>query len=127
MFFQMLLLSAALETGFISGGAFNYNDRTLPAWRELGALYTELDAKVSYGPAYIDGGFLCYLTPVSVINYSPFQMTYTIGAGLDFGKVKLGYEHACFHPMNPYGTFFGNELRPVFEGATNKIFLRIER
>lgn len=127
MFWQMLLLSAALETGFISGGVFNYHDRTLPDWREVGALYTELDATVSYGPAYVGGGFVCYFTPVSIVNYSPFQMTYLFNAGLDFGTVQLGYEHACFHPTNPYGTFFGSELKPLYEGATNRIFLRIER
>lgn len=127
MFFQMLILSAALETGFISGGAFNYNDRTLPVWRDVGALYTTLEAKVSYGPAYIGGEVETYFTPIAWNSYSPFQMTYIFGAGLDFGKLKLGYEHSCFHPMNPYGTFFGSELKPVFEGSTNRIFLRIER
>ena len=124
MFWKALLFSAALETGFVSGGIYNYSMRNID-FIDIGALYTSLSAQVSYKALYIGGQMESYFTPVNIINYSPFQMTFLFRAGLDFGNVKLGYEHSCFHPMQPYATIIGNEIKPKYEGGYNKIFVRI--
>jgi len=52
-------------------------------------------------------------------------MTYVFNAGLDLGNVRLGYEHSCFHPIQSYATIIGNEIKPKYEGAYNKFFVRI--
>lgn len=124
MFFKALLFCAALETGFISGGLFNYQAQN-ESWRDVGALYTTLEASVHYENLYVGGAMDCYFTPTSLTNYSPFQMTYVFNAGMDFDNVKIGYEHSCFHPMQPYATVMGNEIKPKYEGGYNKFFVRI--
>lgn len=124
MFFQAILLSASLEAGIISGGVFNYSTRSMD-WIDVGALYTTLSANVNYKAMYVGGQMDSYFTPISIANYAPFQMTFVFRAGLDFGNVKLGYEHSCFHPMQPYATIIGNEIKPKYEGGYNKIFVRI--
>jgi len=124
MLFKVLLLSVALETGFISGGIFNYSDQN-QKWLDVGALYTSLFAQASYKMFYIGGQMDSYFTPISIVNYAPFQMTFVFRAGLDFGNVKLGYEHDCFHPMQTYATIMGNEIKPKYEGGYNKIYVRI--
>ena len=124
MFFRILLLSAALETGFISGGVFNYSAQNRK-WLDIGALYTSLSVQANYKIFYIGGQMDSYFTPISATNYAPFQMTFVFRAGLDFDNVKLGYEHACFHPTQPYATIIGNEIKPKYEGGYNKIFVRI--
>jgi len=123
MFFQTLILSAILETGFVSGGIFNYSSEN-KAWVDVGALYTTLEAKAEYQCFYLGGNMDCYFTPTSIVNYMPFQMTYGVQAGLNFKHFQIGYEHSCFHPMTPYATIFGNEIKPKYEGAYNKVFLR---
>lgn len=125
MFFQALILSAALETGFLSGGIFNYQERNYD-WVDVGALYTTLEAKAQYKSIYIAGQMDSYFTPVRWNSYSPFQMTFILRAGLDFGNVKIGYEHSCFHPMQPYSTIIGNEIKPKYEGGYDRFFVRIQ-
>jgi hypothetical protein len=124
MLFQILLLSAALETGFVSGGTFNYsaNDEK---WLDIGALYASLSVQATYKAFYIGGQMDSYFTPTSIVNYNPFQMTFVFRAGFDFGNVRLGYEHSCFHPMQAYATIIGNEIKPKYEGGYNKFFIRI--
>lgn len=124
MFFKALLFCAALETGFISGGLYNYQTRN-KQWIDVGALYTMLEGSAHYNGLYVGGEMVCYFTPESLTNYSPFQMTYVFNAGLEAGNVKIGYEHSCFHPMQPYATIIGNEIKPKYEGGYDKIFVRI--
>lgn len=125
MFFQALLLSAALEAGFVSGGLYNYTELN-DSWDGVGALYTTMEAKVQSGIVYIGGQMDSYFTPVSWTTFSPFQMTFVFRAGLDLGSVRIGYEHSCFHPMNPLATAIGYEIKPKYEGGYNRIFARIE-
>lgn len=125
MFFKALLFSAALEAGFLGGGMFNYNQQNVK-WFDIGALYTDLEAKVELAPFYVGGAVITYFTPISITNYSPFQMTYIFNAGVETETFKLGYEHSCFHPMNPYATIIGDEIKPKYEGGYNKFFMRFE-
>jgi hypothetical protein len=126
MFFKALILCAALEAGFVSGGAFNYQARNT-AWSkaEIGALYTTLEASAHYSALYVGGAIDCYFTPETLTNFSPFQMTFIFNAGLKSGNVEIGYEHSCFHPMQPYATIIGNEIKPKYEGGYDKLFVRI--
>jgi len=41
------------------------------------------------------------------------------------GGVQIGFEHSCFHPMQPYATIIGNEIKPKYEGGYNKIFIKM--
>lgn len=125
MFFKALLLTAALEAGFLSGGLYNYTDLNQD-WIGVGALYTTMEAKVQSGAFYVGGQMDSYFTPLSWNTYSPFQMTYVFRAGLDFGSIEAGYEHSCFHPINPLATAIGYEIKPKYEGGINKFFVRIE-
>ena len=63
-------------------------------------------------------------TPITLTNYDPFQMTSIFNAGYKTGGVQIGFEHSCFHPMQPYATIIGNEIKPKYEGGYNKIFMR---
>ncbi len=125
MFFQALLLSAALEAGLLSGGVYNYGNYNAKMGM-IDAMYTTLSATASLGPAYAGGAMECYFTPLALTAFKPFQMTFIFNAGLDFGNLKIGYEHSCFHPMNPYATIFDNEIKPKYEGGYDKFFVRIE-
>ena len=125
MFFKALILSFAIESGFVSGGLFNYSERSME-WKDIGSLYTTMESDVSFGPAYVGGEIISYFVPKTLVNYSPFQITFIARAGLDFGNFQLGYEHSCFHPMQPYATVIGNEMKPKYEGGYNKFFVRIE-
>lgn len=125
MFFKLLIFSAALETGFLGGGMFNYQTRNQD-WFDVGALYTDLEAQVKIAPFYVGGAVITYFTPVTITNYSPFQMTYIFNAGIKSEGFQLGFEHSCFHPMNPYATIIGDEIKPLYEGGYNKFFVRFE-
>lgn len=122
MFFKALILAAALECGWVSGNMYNYT-----AWNEtqMGALYSTLEARASSGIFYVGGVIDSYFTPRDWTHYSPFQMTYVFNAGFEAGNVKIGYEHSCFHPMQPYATIIGNEIKPKYEGGYDKLFVRI--
>lgn len=124
MLFQVLILSAALEAGFVSGGEFNYSARN-QLWLDIGALYTSLSAQVKYKTIYVGGQLDNYFTPITIVNYSPFQMVFIFRAGLDFDNIQFGYEHSCFHPMQPYAIIIGNEIKPKYEGGYDKFFVRI--
>jgi len=125
MFFQILALAASLEFGFMNGGIYNYSGLN-EGWKEIGTLYTSINATVNYKFLYVGGGMDCYFTPKSWNNYMPFQMTYILKAGLDFNTVQIGYEHDCFHPISPYSTIIGNEIKPKYEGGSNKFFVKIK-
>lgn len=125
MFFKALLLSAALEFGFLSGGVYNYHAHNAE-WEDIGTLYANTSTTVTYKTLYITGAMECYFTPLAWNNYSPFQMTYIVGVGVKLENIELGYEHSCFHPMQPYATVVGNEIKPKYEGAYNRFFVRIE-
>jgi len=125
MFFRILLLTFAVETGFISGGTWNYSKLNIN-WVDVGTLYVDLEAKGSICPLYIGGAISTYFTPKSLVNYSPFQVTYEIGAGLQSKGATLGYRHVCYHPLQPYATIIGNEIKPKYEGGYNQIFMRLE-
>lgn len=125
MFFKIFLLSAALEMGIVNGGFFNYTKKPIDV-ETFVPLYTSLEADVSTGPLYIGGKMVCYFTPMDIFNYYPFQMTFIFNAGLHFDNVQIGYEHSCFHPMQPYATIMKYEIKPIFEGGFNKFFVRIE-
>lgn len=124
MFFQALLLSAALEFGIVSGGDFNYSRPT--KWQDIGALYTTLETKVEYGALYAGGQIDCYFVPVTWNNYDPFQITFIFKAGLDFNSISFNIERSCFHPMNIYSTIDKNEIKPLYEGGQWKFSARIE-
>ncbi len=125
MFWQAIVLSAALEAGFVSGGVYNYSQSN--NWINVGALYTSLEATVEYGHLYVGGGMDCYFVPLSLTNYMPFQMTYTLDAGLKFGDFQIGYEHSCYHPTQVYATIMGNEIKPKYEGGYNRFFIRFSK
>jgi len=123
--FKALLFCAALEAGFLSGGLYNYTELN-DSWDGVGALYTTMDAKVQSGIVYVGGQMDSYFTPLRWNMFSPFQMTFVFRAGLDFGNAEIGYEHSCFHPLNPLATAIGYEIKPKYEGGYNKFFARIE-
>jgi len=126
LFFNILLLSASLECGVLQGSAFNYNAMNPECYRFNDiAFYTNLHADVDYKGIYLGGGMICYLTPESITNYVPFQMTYIFETGYKNDVFQLGFEHSCFHPIQPYATIIGTEIKPVYEGGYNKIFVRI--
>ena len=39
--------------------------------------------------------------------------------------VQIGFEHSCFHPMQPYATIIDSNIKPSYEGGYNKFFVRI--
>lgn len=126
MFFKALILCAALEAGFVSGGAYNYHAQN-HSTALVDALYTTLEASVHYRALYIGGAMDCYFTPIDLMHFSPFQMTYVFKAGLESGNVKLEYEHSCYHPMQPYATIIGNEIKPKYEGGYDRVYIRIAK
>ena len=126
IFFKILALSASLEFGAIQGSAINYNAKS-NRWmmdKDI-ALYTTLNADISYQGFYIGGAMQNYFTPESLTNYIPFQMDFTFEAGYRNGPVQIGFEHTCYHPMQPYATIIGNEIKPKYEGGYNKIFIKM--
>ena len=123
MFFKALLLTFALEAGWLSGDMYNYTQWTE---NQVGALYTTLEANVNYKALYVGGLMTSYFGSRDVTHYSPFQMTFVFNAGLQFDTIKIGYEHSCFHPMQPYVTAVGYELKPKYEGGYDKLFVRFE-
>ena len=127
MFFKVLLLAASLEFGAVQGSAFNYaGPYPEQMMRNDVALYTALNADVSYHGFYLGGGMRNFFTPETLVNYVPFQMDFTFEAGYRAGAFQIGYEHTCFHPMQPYATFIEQEIKPKYEGGYNKIFVRIQ-
>ena len=123
MFFKALLLTFALEVGWLSGDMYNYTQWTE---NQVGALYTTLEANVSYKALYVSGLMASYFGARDITHYSPFQTTFVFGAGLQFDTIKVGYEHSCFHPMQPYATIVGYEVKPKYEGGYDKFFVRFE-
>ena len=61
MFFKILAFAFAVETGFLSGGVWNYSDRNV-GWVDVGALYTTMEARVEAGPVYVNGAVITYFT-----------------------------------------------------------------
>lgn len=126
MFFKVLLLAASLEFGAVQGSAINYNSSSYPWMMDNDiALYTELKADAQYKGFYAGGSMRNYFTPETLTNYVPFQMDFTFEAGFRTGAFQVGYEHTCFHPMQPYATIIGNEIKPKYEGGYNKIFIKM--
>lgn len=125
MFWQALVLSAAIEAGAVSGGTYNYNGLTKP-WSWIDSLYTSLSSTVNYGLFYLGGQMDCYFMPDTWINYYPLQMTYIFRAGIKTERLEIGYEHSCFHPIQPYVTIMEYEIKPKYEGGYNKFFVRIQ-
>ena len=88
---------------------------------ESGVPQLETNTMAIGGPS---GGMINYFTPITLTNYDPFQMTFIFNAGYKTGGVQIGFEHSCFHPMQPHATIIGNEIKPKYEGGYNKIFMR---
>lgn len=89
---------------------------------ESGVPQLEINTKAGGGHG---GGMINYFTPITLTNYDPFQMTFIFNAGYKTGGVQIGFEHSCFHPMQPYATIIGNEIKPKYEGGYNKIFIKM--
>jgi len=89
---------------------------------ESGVPQLETNTMAIGGPG---GGMINYFTPITLTNYDPFQMTSIFNAGYKTGGVQIGFEHSCFHPMQPYATIIDSNIKPSYEGGYNKFFVRI--
>ena len=89
---------------------------------ESGVPQLETNTLAIGGPG---GGMINYFTPITLTNYAPFQMTFIFNAGYKTGGVQIGFEHSCFHPMQPYATIIDSNIKPSYEGGYNKFFVRI--
>lgn len=119
-----LVLSAFLQIGALNGAAYIYS----PPYElvQTPPCYAELGGKAAASVLYIDGAVRTLMQPTSITSWYPEQMTYKIGAGLDFGWLKIGWEHECYHPIAPYTMQFDHQLWPKTEGATDDFFIRFE-
>lgn len=125
MFFKILFLVTSLELGFVNGGIMNYSLSNIE-WINVGALYTKLDTTINYKNLFIVGQIDTYFTPISWNNYYPFQLNFILKTGFKYENLLFGYEHSCFHPMQPYATIMDYEIKPKYEGGYNKFYIQFK-
>lgn len=119
-----IVLSGFLEVGAWNGGVVQYErpDYFEASFFEY-PIYTEMDINATLKPFTIESSIRCDMYMNGLTTYEPFQNTYTIGARFDFGNMRMGYSHTCFHPMQAYA-FVRDTIMPRFEGYTNNIYIR---
>jgi hypothetical protein len=58
--------------------------------------------------------------------FDPLQQTYQFRAGLRWQNIELGYSHVCGpHPVMTYPQFGLNDNLAPFEGAVDKIYIKV--
>lgn len=121
-----IVLSGFLEVGAWSGGVVQYER---PDYYEASffeyPIYTELAINATLNPITIESSIRCDMYNANhPLSFSPFQNTYSIGARLDFGNMRIGYSHICYHPMQAY-SFIRDQIIPKYEGATDVAYIRL--
>lgn len=130
----LLVVSYSLTLGADSGAFLAYQVDPLTQ-QPVHALYSDLQADVSLGPVYAGGGVRTDMTPLSLTDWDPLQLTFSARAGLRFTlapglEAEIGWQHDCYHPMNTYSTaqlLNGQTLAiPRFEGSVDDFHLTIK-
>jgi hypothetical protein len=119
------VLSAFLQLGMLSGGAVMYEPPQQILVNDL-PCYATLGVRADYGMFFAEGAIQTDMKPVSIGDWFPTQETYSIGCGISYKFVTLGFRHVCYHPMTPYMVYSYDIITPSFEGATNDLYLRLE-
>lgn len=123
---SLLVLSAALEAGITDGAVYQYRPET--ALVTVPPCYATFEVGAELGPVFFETSLRTDMWPLALNSWTPIQSTYSIGGGLDFGPLRVGYEHSCFHPMQAYATVLpeSKQAVPGWEGAYDRFYLRLE-
>lgn len=83
-----------------------------------------------YDNFFINGELVTYADPSTLFSggtingMSPYQIDYTFGAGVRFKIdslfVRIGYEHACYHPVVTSGAINTGKF-----GGYNRIYIKL--
>lgn len=114
-----LILSAAIELGgFCNGTVYDFDN--MQGSPPSPPLYTTLSVDAQAGPFFVTG-----LTEtvyfLDEFGGRPFDATYSVGAGLRFGNIELGWSHFCVHPVEICG---GPVFYQRFAGEADRVYLR---
>lgn len=122
---SLLAILFAFELGVVPGnGWFLYEDQELFEPAGVG-YYTQLDAEVQYGPAFVGGSVRTDMTPDSLGSWNPHWMTYRFNAGVRWNLFEVGYRHQCTHPLQTYVYNQSYLKTPILEGAYDEVYARM--
>jgi len=126
-----IALFFAIELGWLPTGEFAMYD--VPALVEKHpiayTLYTDIDGGAElFGHLFIGGGVrtsVWRLTDTG-LTFWPFNAVYRFYAGARWGPLEVGWRHYCMHPVVPYFGLLGELIEPVWEGALNEWYVRVQ-
>jgi len=85
--------------------------------------YTELGARAEmFDHLFIEGMVKTRMySRNDNYTYRPFTDEYTIGMGLMFGNIEVGFRHFCTHPVIPYIETVSPGIR--YEGGYEELYI----
>jgi hypothetical protein len=121
-----LIFSFALTLSFMDAGAAMYEPHTtlLSSNVQRNLLFSqEMEARVSWGPVFSQGAIEVFDWPAGE-SFAPNRLGSTLGVGLDFDWLEVGYQHRCDHPVTPWRSF--EVSPPKWEGWSDRIYVKVE-
>jgi hypothetical protein len=120
-----LLLSAFIQFGSVQGSPVIYEDPKPFVLTDFRA-YADIGAKGEYGPVFVGGSVRTDMAMIDAGNWSPQQVTFIYEAGAKVGPLTAGVRRICYHPIMPYMSYYGYDVRPSSEGAALDVYLRLD-
>lgn len=81
---------------------------------------------VRIGKLFLGGGAENFFgkSQGEIDNFYPYKANYKVKGYLDFGNVKVMYEHLCIHPVIP---LISNDVIPMWQGMYDKLSIVFEK
>lgn len=110
---------------WVNGGIIQYDPLKAVMLEE--PIQVTIGGEVGYGFTSVYASVATDMFAVDAVNFNPFFNTYVVGLKLELGAITWGFEHACYHPMVPYGWVPAREnVVPAFEGAMDRLYLKVK-
>lgn len=118
-----LMLSIALEVGGLRGTAVDFDEHVelIPS----PPLYALIQGDAQAGPVFLRGSIETDFFSYEFGEGLPFDDTYSVGAGLRFGPLELGYEHMCIHPV-AWSVANWPQVYPRLAGNCERVYIRLD-
>jgi len=99
---KWLLVFYFLELGIITDGGYIAYEEEIISVTQDNNIYVNMQMTMElFNLLYITGGVYTDTYANNIFSYFPFHSSYLFETGVEYGKIKIGFQHICSHQTVP--------------------------